>query len=129
MIVLFGWPRMRAAKLKSDVRSARVVMTGLYGRARAGAVQFNRPTTLVMNGNVVTVTATPRVVPVAGSTTDTISWPQDLNGQYGVTITATSGTITADPRGFGSSGSFTIWVRKAEFLDSVVISGFGRLVQ
>jgi prepilin-type N-terminal cleavage/methylation domain-containing protein len=50
LVTLSGWPRLRDAKIRSDVRSARGQVIGLYAKARASAVETARPTTLQFSG-------------------------------------------------------------------------------
>jgi hypothetical protein len=37
--------------------------------------------------------------------------------------------ITVDPRGFGSLTVTTVWVTRSGVSDSMVVSGFGRLIK
>lgn len=128
IMMMLAWPRVRQAMLKSNLRSARMTVVGLFGRARASAIQYNRATTLVFSGNNALVTA-PKPVPVGGSTIDTIGAVENLAARYGATLTATVPSVTFDPRGFGAnSGTVVVRVTREEFSDSVTITGFGRLV-
>lgn len=130
LMMLFAWPRVRQAKFKSDLRSARMTMGAMFGRARASAIQYSRTTTLVFSGNKVLVTATPRLVTLAGSTIDTIGSIEDLGTAYGATITSGAAAIAFSPRGLtANNGTVTVKVSHDEFQDSIVISGFGRLLR
>ncbi|MGE5091372.1 MAG: Tfp pilus assembly protein FimT/FimU [Bacillota bacterium] len=127
-VVLMSWPLMRSAKYKSELRSARTSVASMYARARSAAVQYNRATILAFNGASAVVLATPRLQ--AGGTVDTVGRVNNLGVGYGVTVASTNDSLRVDPRGFGgNSGTVTVRLRKAEFTDSVVISGYGRLVQ
>lgn len=127
-VVLMSWPLMRSAKYKSELRSARTSVASMYARARSAAVQYNRATILAFNGPSAVVLATPRLQP--GGTVDTVGRVNNLGVGYGVTVASTTDSLRVDPRGFGgNAGTVTVRLRKAEFTDSVVISGYGRLLQ
>jgi len=127
-VVLMSWPLMRSAKYKSELRSARTSVASMYARARSAAVQYNRATILAFNGPSAVVLATPRLQP--GGTVDTVGRVNNLGVGYGVTVASTTDSLRVDPRGFGgNAGTVTVRLSKAEFTDSVVISGYGRLLQ
>ena len=127
VILAIGFPRMRDAKIRSDLRSARTTMASMYARARAAAVQTNRVSTMTINGNTVVVTV-PRV-PVAGANTiDTVGAVQNLLTSYGATIAATNNALVVDTRGIGVNGDqVTIRLSRDGYTDSVVVSRFGRI--
>ena len=130
LIVLIGWPRFRETLVKSDVRSARGTVLAAYARARAAAIQSGRSITLQFSGTSAWVTGTPRLTPRAGSTSDTVGAVEDLSRRYGVTVSAAPvSALTIDPRGFTSAALTTVYVSRAGFTDSVVISGFGRVLK
>ena len=123
-VSLISVPSIRSAKLKSELRSSRTAVAGMYARARSAAIQYNRSTIVAFNGASVAVLATPRLVAAAGSTVDTIGVA------YGVTVASTSDSLRVDPRGFGANtAAVTVRLTRAEFTDSVVIGAFGRLTQ
>ena len=127
-VVLMSWPLMRSARYKSELRSARTSVASMYARARSAAVQYNRATILAFNGPSAVVLATPRLQP--GGTVDTVGRVNNLGVGYGVTVASTTDSLRVDPRGFGgNAGTVTVRLSKAEFTDSVVISGYGRLLQ
>ena len=130
LMMLFAWPRVRQAKFKSDLRSARMTLSAQFNRARASAIQYNRTTSVVFNGNHVLVTATPRLVASATSTVDTIGGVEDLGAAYGATLTSTAASIAFSPRGLtNDNGTVKVKVTHAEFADSIMITGLGRLVR
>jgi prepilin-type N-terminal cleavage/methylation domain-containing protein len=129
-VVLISFPRMRAAKYKSELRSARSSVAGMYSRARSAAAQYNRTTLVAFNGATAVVLGRPRAVALAGSTVDTIGRTLNFSVGYGVTVTPTTDTLRLDPRGFGGNAStVTVRLTKAEFADSIMIGGYGRLIQ
>lgn len=130
LMVLIAFPLLERSLTRANVRNARTLSIGLYQRARSSALETGRVTALTFNGNVATVTATPRLTPVAGSTEDTLGGPHDLRALYGVTVTGNPTTIlTVDPRGLASSNATTIYFTRLGKTDSMNVSGFGRVVK
>ena len=128
-VSLIGFPRIRSAKYKSDLRSARTSVASMYARARSAAIQYNRATILAFNGSTAVVLATPRLV-AAGGTVDTVGPVNNLSLGYGATVTTTNDSLRVDPRGFGgNTAAVTVRVAKAEFTDSIVVGAYGRLIQ
>lgn len=129
-VSLISFPRVRSAKYKSELRSARTSVASMYARARSGAIQYNRATILAFNGPSAVVLASPRLIAAAGSTVDTLGRVNNLGVAYNVTVASTDDSLRVDPRGFGSNASvITVRVTRAEFTDSVVIGSYGRLIQ
>jgi len=126
LVSLLSAPKMRDALARANVRSARSNSIALYQRARASAIESGRVTTLRFTGNVALVTAGPRLT--GSGTLDTIGNPQNMFQLYQVSVTA-GGPLTIDPRGLGTSAATTIYLRRAGFTDSFVVTGFGRLVK
>jgi len=130
IIVSVGLPRFRATQLQSDVRSARTAVIQAYLQARAAAVGSGRTTRLRSNGTSVWITGSPRLMPAAGSTMDTVGQITNLFQRYGVAGSASPGTtVTIDPRGFNTSGTVQFRVTKSGRTDSVVVSGFGQVIK
>lgn len=128
-VSLIGFPRIRAAKYKSELRSARTSVASMYARARSAAIQYNRATILAFNGPSAVVLATPRLVP-AGGTVDTVGRVNNLSVGYNVTVATTNDSLRVDPRGFGgNTAAVTVRLTRAEFTDSVVVGPYGRLIQ
>lgn len=128
LVTLSGWPRLRDAKIRSDVRSARGQVIGLYAKARASAVETGRQTTLRFSGTSAWITATPRLTALAGSTVDTLGGVSNLFTTYGVGVAAApSTTVTVDPRGIGTSATTTIRLTRAGIVDSIQISAYGKV--
>jgi prepilin-type N-terminal cleavage/methylation domain-containing protein len=129
-VSLISFPRVRSAKYKSELRSARTSVASMYARARSAAVQYNRATMLAFNGSSAVVIASPRLVAAAGSTVDTVGRVNNLGVAYNVTVASTDDSLRVDPRGFGgNAGAITVRLTRAEFTDSVVIGSYGRLIQ
>jgi type II secretory pathway pseudopilin PulG len=130
LMVLIAFPLLERSLVGANVRNARTLSIGLYARARSSSLETGRVATLEFNGDVALITATPRLVPLAGSTLDTLGGPHDLLTLYGVTVTGNpSTTLTIDPRGLASSNATTIYFTRQGKTDSMAVSGFGRVVK
>lgn len=128
IVLAMGFPVLGRALVRSDVRSARNVAVSLYHEARASALETGRVTTLTFAGNRALITATPRLV--GAGAVDTVGHVQDLGVLYGVTVSATpSNTMSVDPRGLGSSVSTTVFFDRTGRRDSMVVTGFGRVIR
>jgi prepilin-type N-terminal cleavage/methylation domain-containing protein len=131
LIALIGLPKISAAMVRTDLRSARTTMINLVATARAASVQRNRVTWIKRNGNMAYVGATPRVVPLAGSTADTVGPVHNLGTTYKVTM-AGADSVQFDPRGFGSwagGGSVTITLSRSGHSETITIDGLGRVIK
>lgn len=131
LMTLIAFPKISAAMVKSDLRSARTTMINLVATARAASVQSNRVTWIKRAGNSAYVAATPRVVPLAGSTADTIGSIRNLGTIYGVTMSGAD-SLQFDPRGFGSwtgGGSVSIALSRGSYSETITIDGLGRVTK
>jgi type II secretory pathway pseudopilin PulG len=129
LVSAYAVPRLTGGTVRNNVRAARGHIISLYSKARAAAIETNRATTLNFTANRAYVTASPRLSAGAG-TIDTIGPVDNLTTRYGVTVTwSPAAQITVDPRGFGSLTVTTVWVTRAGTTDSMVVSGFGRVIK
>jgi prepilin-type N-terminal cleavage/methylation domain-containing protein len=129
IVGLLSLPTLASARDRRMAWSARAIAIGMYSRARANAMETGRSVTLAWTGNVAVITAVPRLLPGVG-TVDTIGEAEDFALQYGVTVTATPGTTLAiDPRGLGTSASTTVYFSRNGVRDSVMVTGYGRVVK
>jgi type II secretory pathway pseudopilin PulG len=123
LMALFAWPKVVPAFDRSQVRSARSAIVNKYNQARINARQSRRRTILARNGTVLWIERLPRVFPLAGSDRDTVG-PFLSLAEYGVAVRGFT-SLQIDPRGLAGSG--TIVVGRGTAIDSVVISGYGRV--
>jgi prepilin-type N-terminal cleavage/methylation domain-containing protein len=131
LMTVIAFPRISAAMVKSDLRSARTTMINLVATARAASVQSNRVTWIKRAGNTAYVAATPRVVPLVGSTADTVGPVHNLGATYGVTMSGAD-SIQFDPRGFGAwagGASVSIVVSRSSHSETITIDGLGRVTK
>lgn len=129
LLGLFGFPTLAGAMNGRMAWNARAVAIGMYSRARSNAMETGRATNLTWTGNVAVITAGPRLLPGAG-TVDTIGRPENFGQLYGVTVTGTPGTVLGiDPRGLGTSAATTIVLSRNSVRDSIMVTGYGRVVK
>ena len=125
VMMLVGFPRIRDAVVKSDVRSARNAIVAMHARARATATQTSRQTYVAFSGNTAVVLMR---MQAAGAWADSVGPVEDLHEQFGVSVIPSTDTLRFDPRGFGLNGG-TVIVRRSGFADTVTVSGFGRILR
>ena len=129
LMVLIGFPKMSAAMSRSDLRSARTTMVNLVAAARATSMQTNRVTWVKIEGTSAYVGATPRLVTLAGSSSDTVGTVHDLGDTYGVTVAGVD-SIRFDPRGFGGFGTVgSIVLSRDGHSSTITIDGLGRVTK
>ncbi len=129
ILAALALPSLSRAVSRQGAWNARAAAISMYARARTSALETGRPTTLAWTGNVGLITATPRLSTGAG-TLDTIGPVQNFNMIYGVAVSGTPGTsLTIDPRGLGTSGSTTLFFARNSVTDSVMVTGYGRVVK
>lgn len=130
LMALIAYPRVSAAMVKNELRSARTTLINMVAAARAASVQSNRVTWIKRVGNTAYVGATPRLVSDGVSTVDTIGPVRNLGAGYGVTISGVD-SIQFDPRGFGTDlgGSTSIVVSRDGHSSTIIIDGLGRVTK
>jgi len=129
LLGLLSFPTLASSMGRHSAWNARAVAISMYSRARASAVESGRATMLSWTGDVAVITASPRIAGGAGSF-DTIGQPANFRTLYGVRVTGSSGTVlTIDPRGLGTSASNTIFFTRDGSRDSVMVTGYGRVVK
>jgi prepilin-type N-terminal cleavage/methylation domain-containing protein len=132
IMVIVAYPKASSALVKNDVRSARTTLANTFSKARAVAMQGSRTGRVEFNGNNVLVTASPRVVAVAGSDRDTVGGVQNLNSVYHVTLSSSVASIAYDPRGFVTSGlsqPLKFYLTRSGKRDSLTLDYLGRVTK
>lgn len=130
LISAYAVPRLVGGTVRNNVRAARGHIISLYSKARASAIETNRATTLNFTANTAYITASPRLTTAGTGTVDTVGFIDNLNTRYGVTVTWNpAAQITVDPRGFGSLTVTKVWVTRSGVSDSMVVSGFGKVIK
>ena len=133
LLVLIGFPKVSSGLARNNVRASRTAVVNMIAKARASATINNRKTWLKVSGSRAWVLARPRLVAAAGSDADTLGLVENINGQYGTTLTWSSAdSIGFDPRGIGSGwtgSNDSITVTKGSYKDVIVVDGKGRVVK
>jgi prepilin-type N-terminal cleavage/methylation domain-containing protein len=134
IIAMIGFPKIRTALDKTNVRSARVSISSFAAEARAAAAQRGCRAVIHFVSGATSrawVTACPRYQAGAG-TVDTVAMIDDVDARFSVGMTFTRDSVQYDPRGISMDNANTI-VRftgnVAANTDSVVINTLGRVVR
>jgi prepilin-type N-terminal cleavage/methylation domain-containing protein len=132
LLVLIGFPKVSSGLARNNVRASRTAVVNMIAKARASATINNRKTWLKVSGTGAWVLARPRLNAGAGNA-DTLGLVENINGQYGTTLTWSSAdSIGFDPRGIGSGwtgSNDSITVTKGSYKDVIVVDGKGRVVK
>jgi prepilin-type N-terminal cleavage/methylation domain-containing protein len=134
VLAAIGFPQMRRALEKTNVRSARVFLGTAAATARASAVQRGCRAVVHFSSaasGTVWVTACPRRNPGAG-TVDTVGGVEQLGSRYNVTLTPTRDSVQYDPRGLSMDNVSTtvrIQGKVPAHKDSLFINTLGRVVR
>lgn len=123
LMTLIGFPKIRAALIRSEVRASVDQIAAAYASARANAIQTSRETVLNSAGNRVWITT---VLP--GGVLDTVGVVRHLDAAYGVSMTTTNGAIPIDPRGI-ANGPAKFTITRAGVTDSVRIGNYGSVIR
>ena len=125
LICLIGFPKISAAMVRSDLRSARTTVVNLVATARAASIQTGRRTWVKFDGNNALV-----LIRDAAGATDTIGAVQNLSAQYAVTVVGVD-SIAFDPRGFGASFGDTtsVTLSRNSHSETVTLDGLGRVIK
>lgn len=134
IIAMIGFPKIRTALDKTNVRSARVSISSFVAEARAAAAARGCHAVIHFVAGATSrawVTACPRQQPGAG-VVDTVAMIDDVDARFNVGMTFTRDSVQYDPRGLSMDNATTI-VRFtgniAANTDSVVINTLGRVVR
>jgi type IV pilus assembly protein PilE len=128
LMTLIALPRLNDAFAQNSLNSARAKVISLFSVARATAAGTSRTTVLHLAGSRVYVTASPRLVPLAGSTIDTITKAESIRTEYGVTASPAADSIVLDQSGLGRN-ALTIILSKSGRADTITISQYGRILK
>jgi len=130
LIAAIGFPKIRQALDKTNVRSARAAVSTLAVTARAAAIQRGCPAVVHFVATNGTVWVTTNCV----AKVDTVSGVQQLGTRFNVTMTASRDSLRFDPRGLSldnlgtTSTVITFTGAVASNTDSTVINPLGKVV-
>ena len=135
IIAAMGFPKIRQALDKTNVRSAKVSIGTFATTARAAAVQRGCRAVVHFAGGATSrawVTACPRYKPGAG-TVDTVAMIDNVAVNFKVTMTFTRDSVQYDPRGLSMDNTVVTVVQftgsVASNTDSLVINQTGKVVR
>jgi Tfp pilus assembly protein FimT len=126
IISAISYPKISSMRESMAVHSARDQVAQYFAVARSAAIHRARNANVVVDGNRMSVTT----VDAAG-TTVMVAREAKLDSLYGVTLTATTNTITFDPRGMASGlgGMQKFVVTRSSVKDSVCVTRLGALLR
>ncbi|MGH7703850.1 MAG: type IV pilin protein [Gemmatimonadales bacterium] len=127
IIALLGFPRLQKAVASAGVRNAKSTLLGMFTRTRNVAAESSRSAKLNFNGNVVYITASPRL---SGSGIDTVGTMMNLSANYGVSLTVSPSatSIDVDPRGLAGTSTTYLILSRSGFSDTLTVAPFGRMI-
>src|SRR5215471_5828045 len=102
LLAAFGFPKIRSAVIKSNVRSAKAAMGTLVVKARAAAVARGCNATMTLTSGMAG-TVSISVCNVNGSGNQILGGVDSLAARYSVTMTPSANTLQFDPRGLSTS--------------------------
>ena len=127
LLMLIAFPKVRDSLAQSNLVSARSKVMSLYSVARATSVNSGRVTWLHAHGNLAYVTAIGRRKAGAG-VQDTITPPENIQTQYGVSLASNADSVRINPNGIGSMAA-VIRLVKGSRADTVNVSSYGRVMK
>jgi Tfp pilus assembly protein FimT len=134
VLATIGFPKIRAALDKTNVRSARVSVATFSSTARAIATQRGcRAVVHFVSGSTgrAWVTACPRYTPGVG-TIDTVAMIDDVGARFNVTMTSSRDSVQYDPRGLSMDNATTVVTLTGNVTsttDSITINPLGKVVR
>ena len=133
VIAMIGFPRIKNAIQKTNVRSARVATATFIATARQAAIQRGcRGVVHFSSGasGTVWVTVCPRMSATGSGTIDTVGVVNAMAQLYGVTMSASLDSVQFDPRGLSLTGaqSSVAFLGSDGTRDSVLINQIGKVV-
>ncbi len=133
VLALVGFPKIKDAIQKTNVRSARVAAGTYVATARAAAIQRGCRGVVHFSASTgaVWVTVCPRMSPTGSGTIDTIGVVSQLGTLYNITLSETQDSVQFDPRGLRlNNNSTTVWFAASSGeQDSIVINQLGKVVR
>jgi Tfp pilus assembly protein FimT len=133
IIALVGFPKIKDAMSKTNVRSARVAAGTYVATARAAAIQrgCDGVVHFASSPGTVWVTVCPRMTTTGSGTIDTVGVVEELATLYNVTMTETQDSVQFDPRGLSRNNnqSTVLFTTTSGARDSILINPVGKVVR
>ncbi len=125
IIASIGFPRLRDALEKQNVRSAKALIATLAATARGAAIQRGCSATLNLTVDSIWVSAC-GVNPPANSVQ--VGTKKLVGDEFSVTLSSSAASVVYDPRGISTVfQATTVHVVGPHYQDSVVINEVGRV--
>ena len=125
LIASIGFPRLRDALEKQNVRSAKALVATLAATARGAAIQRGCSATLNLTVDSIWVSAC-GVNPPANSVQ--VGTKKLVGDEFSVTLSSSAASVVYDPRGISTVfQATTVYVVGPHYQDSVVINEVGRV--
>ena len=133
VIALIGYPKIKDAIQKTNLRAARAAGGTYVATARQAAIQRACRGVVHVSPSAGTmwVTVCPRMSTTGSGSIDTVGVVSRLGMLYGVTISGTRDSVQFDPRGLSLDNSTTTTIRFATATgsrDSVMVNQLGKVV-
>ena len=133
VIAMVGFPKIKNAIQKTNVRSARVATSTYVATARQAAIQRGCRGVVHFTAGAtgtVWVTVCPRMTTAGSGTIDTLGVVNKLGKMYNVTLSQTRDSVEFDPRGLSLTGvqSSVTFAGTDGSQDSTVINVLGKVV-
>lgn len=127
IIATMGFPRLRRAVEKQNIRSAKALTATLVATARGVAIQRGCSATLNMSTDSIWVTAC-GVNPPAASVQ--VGTKKVVGSEFNVTLSPSAASVVYDPRGISTVFQRTvIRIVGPNYRDSVVINEVGKVTR
>lgn len=131
IVAAFGFPKIRNALVKSNVRSAKAAMGTLVVKARAAAVARGCNATMTLTSGT-TGTVSISVCKVNSTGTEILGGIDSLAARYTVVMAPSASSLQFDPRGLSTSYA-TLVVGFSDpshmISDSVIVNQLGEVVR
>jgi type IV fimbrial biogenesis protein FimT len=122
LLLLIVAPRIGPTTARREVSGAAEAFSSIFRQARASAVQMRQPVTLSFSSGVAALLVSP------GGQLDTVGYPLNFPGDFGLTPTVSSATIVVGATGMVTAGApFTFTAAKRGQSRTVTITGAGRI--
>jgi prepilin-type N-terminal cleavage/methylation domain-containing protein len=133
LTTMIGFPKIKDAIYKNNVRSARIAAGTFVAMAKAAAIQRGCTGVVHFSGSAGTVwvTVCPRMATQGSGTIDTIGVVDQLATMYTVTMSETADSVRFDPRGLSLSAaqSTVLFTTTTGARDSILINQMGKVVR
>ena len=133
VIAMMGFPKIKDAIDKTNVRSARVAAGTVVAVARESGIKRGCRAVAHFDGTIGTmwVTVCPRMSTTGSGTVDTVTMVEKIEKLYSVDMTQTLDSVQFDPRGLSLTNAQSIvrFTTTSGARDSILINSVGKVVR